>query len=63
MYREPRGSIYHPHRGETITLGTLMVEEYERPAWNFNKVRLHREGGRSARRSRRTAGPSGTTAC
>src|SRR5262249_7189019 len=26
MYREPRGSIYHPHRGETITLGTLMVE-------------------------------------
>jgi hypothetical protein len=38
MYREPRGSIYHPHRGETITLGTLMVEDYERPAWTFNKV-------------------------
>ena len=38
MYREPRGSIYHPHRGETITLGTLMVEEYERPAWTFNKL-------------------------
>jgi hypothetical protein len=38
MYREPRGSIYHPHRGETITLGTLMVEEYERPSWTFNKL-------------------------
>jgi hypothetical protein len=38
MYREPRGSIYHPHRNETITLGTLMVEDYERPAWVFNKV-------------------------
>jgi hypothetical protein len=38
MYREPRGSIYHPHRGETITLGTLMVEDYERPAWTFDKV-------------------------
>jgi len=38
MYREPRGSIYHPHRGETITLGTLMVERYERPAWTYNKL-------------------------
>ena len=38
MYREPRGSIYHPHRDETITLGTLMVEEYDRPDWTFNKL-------------------------
>lgn len=38
MYREPRGSVYHPHRKETIALGTLMVEEYERPAWLYNKV-------------------------
>jgi hypothetical protein len=38
MYREPRGSIYHPHRGETIALGTLMVEGYERPEWTYNKV-------------------------
>jgi hypothetical protein len=45
MYREPRGSIYHPHRGETITLGTLMVENYERPAWTFNKlVYIEKEG-------------------
>jgi hypothetical protein len=38
MYREPRGSIYHPHRGDDIPLGTLTVEEYERPAWTFNKL-------------------------
>ena len=38
MYREPRGSIYHPHIDQTITLGTLMVENYERPEWRFNKV-------------------------
>ena len=38
MYREPRGSIYHPHLEETIMLGTLMVENYERPVWNYNKV-------------------------
>jgi hypothetical protein len=45
MYREPRGSIYHPHREETITLGTLMVEEYERPIWTFNKlVYIEKEG-------------------
>jgi hypothetical protein len=45
MYREPRGTIYHPHRKETITLGTLMVEEYERPAWTFNKlVYIEKEG-------------------
>ena len=49
MYREPRGSIYHPHRGETITLGTLMVEEYERPEWTFNKlVYIEKEGGNEA---------------
>jgi hypothetical protein len=45
MYREPRGSIYHPHRRETIPLGTLTVEEYERPAWTYNKlVYIEKEG-------------------
>jgi hypothetical protein len=49
MYREPRGTIIHPHRGETITLGTLMVEEYERPAWTFNKiVYIEKEGAAEA---------------
>jgi hypothetical protein len=38
MYREPRGSIYHPHRGDDIPLGTLTVENYERPVWTFNKI-------------------------
>jgi hypothetical protein len=45
MYREPRGSIYHPHTGETITLGTLTVEDYERPAWLYNKaLYIEKEG-------------------
>jgi hypothetical protein len=45
MYREPRGTVYHPHRNETIALGTLMVEDYERPAWTFNKlVYIEKEG-------------------
>ena len=45
MYREPRGSIYHPHRDEDIALGTLTVEEYERPVWTFNKlVYIEKEG-------------------
>lgn len=49
MYREPRGSITHPHRRETITLGTLMVEEYERPEWTFNKlVYIEKEGANEA---------------
>jgi hypothetical protein len=49
MYREPRGSITHPHRDETITLGTLMVEEYERPIWTFNKLLfIEKEGANEA---------------
>jgi hypothetical protein len=38
MYRDPRGTLYHPHVGEDISLGTLAVEQYERPGWTFNKV-------------------------
>jgi hypothetical protein len=49
MYREPRGSIYHPHKGETITLSTLMVESYERPPWLYNKVAyIEKEGASEA---------------
>jgi hypothetical protein len=56
MYREPRGSIYHPHRGETITLGTLMVEDYERPEWTFNKVvYIEKEGFSEALKDARWA--------
>jgi hypothetical protein len=38
MYRDARGTLYHPHEGRDISLGTLAVEEYERPAWTFNKI-------------------------
>ncbi|MEF2548907.1 ATP-binding protein [Aurantimonas sp. E1-2-R+4] len=38
MYRDPRGTLYHPHMRQDIALGTLAVEKYERPAWTFNKV-------------------------
>jgi hypothetical protein len=56
MYREPRGTIYHPHLDETITLGTLMVEEYERPSWTFNKlVYIEKEGFSEALKDERWA--------
>jgi hypothetical protein len=38
MYRDPRGTLYHPHTGETIPIGTIAVEEYRRPEWTFNKI-------------------------
>ena len=38
LYRDPRGTLYHPHTGREIALGTMAVESYERPAWTFNKV-------------------------
>ena len=45
MYREPRGSIYHPHLRETFALGTLAVENYKRPPWNYNKfLYVEKEG-------------------
>ena len=37
-YRDPRGTFYHPHTGDSFPLGTLQVEEYRRPEWRFNKV-------------------------
>ena len=49
MYREPRGSIYHPHRKDDIPLGTLTVEDYKRPIWTFNKlVYIEKEGFKEA---------------
>jgi hypothetical protein len=38
LYRDPRGVLIHPHTGEQIALGTIAVENYVRPDWNFNKV-------------------------
>jgi hypothetical protein len=49
MYREPRGSIYHPHCKDDIPLGTLTVEDYKRPIWTFNKlVYIEKEGFKEA---------------
>ena len=45
MYREPRGSIYHPHLTETIPLSTLTVEQYERPPWCYNKLIANEKEG------------------
>ena len=62
MYHEPRGSIYHPHRRQTITLGTLMVEDYERPKWLYNKVvYIEKEGFVAALKDVQCQ--SATTAC
>ncbi len=38
MYRDDRGTLYHPHTGEQIPLGTRSIEVYERPKWTFNKI-------------------------
>jgi hypothetical protein len=38
MYRDARGTLYHPHRQDSIPLGTLQVERYRRPGWTFNKI-------------------------
>jgi len=38
MYRDERGTLYHPHLGEDIPIGTIAVENYHKPAWTFNKV-------------------------
>jgi hypothetical protein len=38
MYRDPRGTVYHPHTGQEIQLGTMQVEQYCRPDFTFNKI-------------------------
>ena len=38
MYRDERGTLYHPHLKQDISLGTISVEEYTRPDWTFNKI-------------------------
>ncbi len=38
MYRDPRGTLYTPHTGERIPIGTISVEKYCRPELVFNKV-------------------------
>jgi hypothetical protein len=38
LYYEARGTLYEPHTGREVPLGTREVEEYRFPAWRFNKV-------------------------
>lgn len=38
IYRDVRGTLYIPHVGDDIPLGTLSVEAYERRPWTFNKI-------------------------
>jgi hypothetical protein len=53
MYRDPRGSISHPHTCNVIPLGTRTVENYGRPFWEFNKILvIEKEGFSEALRKR-----------
>jgi hypothetical protein len=38
IYRDPRGTLYHPHTHEEIQLGTIQVEQYQRPALTYHMV-------------------------
>ncbi|MBP3959437.1 hypothetical protein J8F10_29690 [Gemmata sp. G18] len=38
LYRDDRGTIYHPHTHDSLSLGTRSVADYERPSWGFNKI-------------------------
>ena len=38
MVKDPRGTLYHPHTGEEIPLGTLAVQSYARPPWTFSRI-------------------------
>jgi DNA topoisomerase VI, subunit A len=41
MYRDERGTLYHPHCGQDIPIGTIAVENYHQPAWTFNNKVLY----------------------
>ena len=38
LYRDPRGVLYHPHSNLTTPMGTLDVEKYEFPDWEFSAI-------------------------
>ncbi|HEX5273262.1 MAG TPA: ATP-binding protein, partial [Gemmataceae bacterium] len=38
VYYEPRGTLYEPHTGEAVPLGTREVESYQFPAWLYDKI-------------------------
>lgn len=38
LYRDVRGVLYEPHTKQDIPLGTLAVENYQRPKLTYNKI-------------------------
>jgi hypothetical protein len=38
LYRDDRGTLYHPHTRETIPLGTRSVADYKRPQYAFRSL-------------------------
>src|SRR5262249_17805348 len=38
IYREARGTLYEPHTGKAVALGTCDVEDYRFPSWLFDKI-------------------------
>jgi hypothetical protein len=38
LYRDNRGSLYVPHGGGVIPIGTQSVAEFKRPEWKFHKI-------------------------
>jgi hypothetical protein len=38
LYRDDRGTLYHPHTRETISLGTRSIMDYRRPALAFSSL-------------------------
>jgi hypothetical protein len=61
LYYKPRGVLYEPHaEGRQIEIGTREVEDYEFPAWRFNKILyIEKQGVWEALKGPRS--PSGST--
>jgi hypothetical protein len=38
LYYEPRGTLYEPHGGKVVPLGTRQVSAYEFPIWSYDKI-------------------------
>ncbi len=38
LYRDNRGTLYVPHGGGEISIGTRSVARFKRPAWTFHKI-------------------------
>jgi hypothetical protein len=38
LYREARGTLYEPHSGKELRLGTREVEKYEFPSWRYKSI-------------------------